>query len=186
MWLGQGGCTALDEIGIGGLQIIDLEHNDSTIAFLHGCGLGSADRGGKKVGFEQEQAYVASISFRVYVVLISKDRGKAHNFVLEVKGCREIVDEQAEIVQFHSPLLWFLVSASFRYLPRNDQPVGLKSLDQMRRQRQEIDGEITARHQIQYDQQEEWLVGSLKTSKREPVGGATIGMQVSKSHKILI
>lgn len=103
MWSGQGGSTALDEIGTGGLQIIDLEHTDSTMAFLHGCGFGSADRGGKVVGFEQFQAYVASISFRVDGVLISKDRGKAQNFMPEVKGCREIVDQQAEIVQFRVP-----------------------------------------------------------------------------------
>jgi hypothetical protein len=38
VWWGQGGSAALDEIGIGCLKVIDLEHNDTTEAFLHSNG----------------------------------------------------------------------------------------------------------------------------------------------------
>lgn len=44
----------LNEIGVCVFEIIDLEDNDSPVAFLRGSGLrGSADRGGEIVGLEQ-------------------------------------------------------------------------------------------------------------------------------------
>jgi len=71
VWWGKGGSTAPDEIGVRGFEIIDLEHHDSTVAFLRGSGLGSADRGSEVGGVKQFQAHEASLQFLYWLLSTS-------------------------------------------------------------------------------------------------------------------